>query len=160
MSSSSHGTPVPGPRYGDGARVYLTLALQDSVLVTDHFAMENFAEIHGITFPTGVAVAPDESLLYATDYFAGKVSVVDLAQKTVTATIPVGPDPYGAALSPYGDRLYVAHFGSDSVIDTTNLTVICTIPVPDGPRGVAVNHGGTRLYVTNFFADSVTVIEL
>jgi YVTN family beta-propeller protein len=145
----------------DGGRVYLTLALEDSVLVTDQFGMEEFAEIRGIDFPTGVAVAPDESLLYVTHYFAGKVSVVDLAQKAVTATISVGPNSYGAALSPYGERLYVAHFGSDSVsvIDTTKLTVTDTIPAAS-PRGVAVNHDATRLYVTNFFGDSVTVIEL
>ncbi|KAB1984193.1 YncE family protein [Streptomyces triticiradicis] len=62
----------------DGARVHLTLALEDSALVTDHFAMENFTEIHGITFPTGVAVTPDESFLCATNYFADSVTVIEL----------------------------------------------------------------------------------
>jgi YVTN family beta-propeller protein len=143
-----------------GGLFYWTLALEDSVLVTDRFFME-YTEIRDINFPTGVAVAPDKSLLYATNYFAGTVSVVDLARETVTATVPVGPDPYGVALSHQGNRLYVAHFGSDlvSVIDTSKLTVTDTIPVAS-PRGIAVNYDGTRLYVTNFFADSVTVIEL
>ncbi|MFG2848959.1 beta-propeller fold lactonase family protein [Kitasatospora sp. NPDC048296] len=146
----------------DGDRVYLTLALEDSVLVTDQFAKARFSEIHGIAFPTGVAVTSDENLLYATNYFADTVSVVDIAGEKVIATVPVGQGPYGVALSPAGDRLYVAHFPFDSVsvIDTTDRTVTRTIPVSDGPRGVAVSPDGTRLYVTNFFADTVTVIEL
>ncbi|RPF30116.1 YVTN family beta-propeller protein [Streptomyces sp. Ag109_G2-6] len=145
-----------------GGPLYLTLAQEDSILVTDHFGKGPNTRIPGVRFPTGVAV--DETLLYVTNFFAGTVSVVDLSRDSVVDTIPVSTGPYGVAVSHNGDRLYVAHFGSSSdsvsVIDTSSRKVVDTIPVADGPRGVAVNQDGTRLYVTNFFADTVSLIDL
>ncbi|MFF4760820.1 beta-propeller fold lactonase family protein [Streptomyces sp. NPDC001292] len=163
LSTDSHFGHSPyGVAAGADARVYLTLALEDSVLVTDAFAKPVFAVIQRIDFPTGVAVSPDETRLYVTNYFSDSVSVVDLSSETVIDTIPLSEGPYGVAVSRDGARLYVAHFPFDSVsvIDTSSLAVIDTIPVADGPRGVAVNQDGTRLYVTNFFANSVSVISL
>jgi YVTN family beta-propeller protein len=57
------------------------------------------------------------------------VSVVDTATLTVTATIPVGSEPLGVAVSPDGSKVYVANKGSDivSVIDRATLTVTATI---------------------------------
>jgi len=49
----------------------------------------------------------------------------------VIATIPVGFDPEGLAVTPDGSKVYVANFGSDnvSVIATSNEAVTGTIGV-------------------------------
>ena len=53
----------------------------------------------------------------------------------VIATIPVGNDPIGVAVSPDGTRAYVTNNINDtvSVIDTATNTVTATIPVGDHP---------------------------
>jgi len=63
--------------------------------------------------PTGVAVTPDGSHVYVTNFGAATVSVIDTTTNTVVATIPVGVNPSGVAAT---DRnVYVANFGSNTV---------------------------------------------
>ena len=86
----------------------------------------------------------------------GIVSVLDTANNTVTATVNVGNEPSGVAVSPDGTKVYVANSGSYpsykgtvSVIDTANNTVTATVNVGNEPRGVAVIPDGTKVYVAN-----------
>ncbi|MDV6278648.1 YncE family protein, partial [Rhodococcus erythropolis] len=36
--------------------------------------------------------------------------MIDTTSDTVTATVPVGADPYGVAITPDGTRVYVTNF--------------------------------------------------
>jgi YVTN family beta-propeller protein len=85
---------------------------------------------------------------------------------TVTASVPVGKNPYGVAFSPDGTRLYVANAEDDtvSVIDThsgspTYNSVNVTIPVGVAPQEVAVSPDGSRVYVTNGGDNTVSVVD-
>ena len=57
--------------------------------------------------------------------------MIDAATNTVTATIPVGADPFGVAVDPAAGTVYVTNDGGDtvSVIDVATRTVTATIPV-------------------------------
>jgi YVTN family beta-propeller protein len=68
---------------------------------------------------------------YITNKVSETLSVIDTASNTVTATIPVGIEPFGVAVSPDGSKVYVGNTVSDtvSVIATATNTVIATIPV-------------------------------
>ena len=59
------------------------------------------------------------------------VTVINTATNTVVATIPVGSQPIGAAVTPDGTRVYVTNTASNtvSVINTATNTVVATIPV-------------------------------
>ena len=46
---------------------------------------------------------------YITNTGSNTVSVIDTATNTVTATIPVGGEPYSVAVSPDGSKVYVAN---------------------------------------------------
>ena len=59
-------------------------------------------------------------------YDAGTVSVIDLKTKKITATIDVGNEPEGIAVSPDGKKIYVADFGTFYYTDPGNLSVIDT----------------------------------
>jgi len=93
------------------------------------------------------------------DGYGGSASVpVTVAIKPlnpITATIPVGENPRGIALSPNGTRLYITNLSSNSVsvIDTVTNNVVATIPVGDssfnGVYAVAVSPDGSRAYVAN-----------
>jgi YVTN family beta-propeller protein len=69
----------------------------------------------------------------------------------IIATIPVGNDPAGVAVSPRAARAYVTNGGSGSVsvINTATDRVIDTIAVGGYPAGVAVSPRAARAYVTN-----------
>ncbi|MFC5881829.1 beta-propeller fold lactonase family protein, partial [Streptomyces virginiae] len=111
--------------------------------------------------PQGVAVSPDGTRAYVTNYGADTVSVINTATNTVVATVPVGDAPQGVAVSRDGTRAYVINAGDDtvSVINTATNTVVATVPVGDAPREVAVSPDGTRAYVTNANDDTVSVIN-
>jgi YVTN family beta-propeller protein len=103
---------------------------------------------------------------------SGTVSVIDTATHTVVKTIEVGLHPVGMALSPKGDRVYVANANSDtvSVIDTATDTVTKTLsvglmdrggaPVLGGsPNAVTVSPDGRTLYVANASQNAVAVVD-
>ena len=96
---------------------------------------------------------------YITNGESNTVSVIDTATNTVTATVPVGSEPEGIAVSPDGTGVYVANLKSNtvSVIDTATNTVTATVSVGNNPHGVAVK--GTKVYVTNYGDTTVSVID-
>jgi YVTN family beta-propeller protein len=70
----------------------------------------------------------------------------------VIATIPVGVNPDGVAITPDGGRAYVANNGSNtlSIIDTATNRVVATVPVGEtgiGLTEVAITPDGSYAYV-------------
>jgi YVTN family beta-propeller protein len=90
------------------------------------------------------------------------VSVIATATNEVTATIAVGANPFGVAVTPDGSTVYVANaaFGTNTVsaIATATNRVTATIPVGSEPGGVAVTPDGSKVYVANFLSNNVSVI--
>ena len=80
--------------------------------------------------PNNVAITPDGSLAYTTNFaLYGTVTVTNTSTHTVTATIPLGRYPTGVAITPDGTTAYVASYedGTVSVIDIASNTVTSTI---------------------------------
>ncbi len=90
----------------------------------------------------------------------GSNSVSVIAGNKVVATIPVGNQPRGLAVSKDGKRAYVA-LGKDSavaVIDLATHRVIDRIPVGSDPEQVAVDADDRTLYVSNVALDSASAV--
>ncbi|HYC38454.1 MAG TPA: YncE family protein [Usitatibacter sp.] len=77
------------------------------------------------------------------------VAVVDLASRSIVATIPVTRNPAFIAANPAGTRMYVSSISDPavSVIDTASRSVVTTITTPAVAAGVAVNPAGTRMAI-------------
>ena len=80
----------------------------------------------------------------------------------MSATISVGDNPKGVAITPDGTKAYVTNldYHTVSVINTATNTVSATITVGDGPYGVVITPDGTKAYVTNRRDGSVSVIKI
>jgi len=82
------------------------------------------------------------------------------AAPAVSATIPVGTDPFAVAVNPVTGTVYVVNAGSNSVsvISGRTDTVTATIPVGSEPLAVAVNPVTGTVYVANEISGTVSVI--
>ena len=114
--------------------------------------------------PFGVAITPDGTKVFVTNYGSNNVSVINTATNTVIATITVGSQPQGIVLSPDGTKAYVANqsiigIGSVSVINTATNTVAATITVGYQPQGLAISPDGSRVYVANVNSNNISVIN-
>lgn len=132
-----------------------------------------FAFLIGLAvFSLGLGAAEAQNA-YITNYTDGTVSVVDTANQSVVATIPVAPSNSalsGVTVTADGSKVYVTWSTSSSgtvtgmvsAIDTTTNSVVATIAgVGAGPAGLAVTPDGRKLYVGDIdFSDSnVYVID-
>jgi YVTN family beta-propeller protein len=92
----------------------------------------------------------------------GLVSVINTASNTVVATVTVGVDPFGVAVTPDGTHAYVTNLSSNtvSVIDTaTNTVEAAAVAVGTEPIAVAVTPDGKHAYVANLSSNNVSVID-
>jgi YVTN family beta-propeller protein len=87
--------------------------------------------------------------------------VIDTASSSVIDAVGVGNAPFGVAVTPNGQAVYVTNNGDNtvSVIDALHLTVIKTITVGSGPYGVVVTPNGAKVYVANRGTNTVSVID-
>ncbi len=92
----------------------------------------------------------------------GSVSVLNLATKTVTATISVGAHPYGIAAVPSLSEVLVANSGDNNmnVIDTTNNTVLATATLGTTPDAVAVTPNQRTAIISNEGDNTVTIVRV
>ncbi len=112
--------------------------------------------------PFAVVIHPDNRTAFVAN--RGDATVVEIdgigtPGAHVAASVDVGSEPTGLALSPTGAKLFVAEWaeGRVSVIDTASMTVTASIDGLRNPRAVAVTNNGDdsdddeTLVVTEFF---------
>jgi len=163
------GRTLVDPRFA-----YVTNAFAPSVAVVDTVTNQVTATID---FPTGsvpfaAAMLPDLEKVYVTSLDAFStcgdntgVFVIDTASNAIAAgPIAVGCEPTGIAITPDGQRAYVASQLSDSisVIDTATDSVSATILTPDGGglASIAISPDGLRAYATGLGQSPVLVIDI
>src|SRR5438093_12856929 len=109
--------------------------------------------------------AAAQSYAYVPTHKSNSVSVINTANNSVVAVIPVGVQPLQAAISPDGAFAYVTDSGwflsnnYVSVISTADNTVVTTIPVGRFPVGVAFTPNGALAYVANQNSNDVSVLD-
>jgi YVTN family beta-propeller protein len=145
----------------DGTLAYVTNANDNTVSVIDTASNKVVATIPVGNSPVAVAITRDgidpyerddrhQPLAYVTNSADNTVSVIETTSNTVVATIPVGNEPNGVAITRDGTKPYehddrhqplpyVTNFADNtvSVIDTSSNKVVTTIPVGNAPISVA-----------------------
>ena len=86
---------------------------------------------------SGAAMAQNA---YISNQTSNSVSVINTATNAVVATVVVGTNPFGVAVTPDGTRAYVANTSSSSnsvsVINTATNTVVATVAVGNNPTAL------------------------
>ena len=132
----------------------------DGVGLFDLASRKLVGVVRGVANPEQLAISRS-GLIYAGSEAAGAVVILDPRAHKVVASIPVGDEPEGVALSPDGRFLYVTLEGDDSVavIDVATRRVIARAPVGGRPRSIAFSPDGARAYVTDELPGAVTEMD-
>ena len=108
--------------------------------------------------PIGVAITPNGDYAYVTNSGGSSVSVIYTVANTVTATIPVGYEPYDVAAT--NGFAYVTNVGSSTVSVINPVTLLETLPSSFyAPWGVTLTPSGDYAFVTSGSYDSVSGIN-
>ncbi|MBN1664483.1 MAG: fibronectin type III domain-containing protein [Deltaproteobacteria bacterium] len=136
-----------------------------SVFLSAAYAHAETSPPEGILIESGlrgIAVNPLTNQAVITNEKAATVSVINLGDGSVVATIPVGKEPYGVAIDPAINMAAVTNVGDNtvSVIDLTGRRVISTLPVGKYPTGIAIEPQNHTAAVTNLKDNTVSFINL
>ncbi len=174
----------------DGKTLYVALNLKHALAVVD-VSSRRVTEVPVGSYPYGVIVSrkiyvsnwggrrPEKGDLVEGDFpvvldkrgipASGTVSVIDPGTRRVLRHIDVGLHPSAMALSPRGDRLYVANANSDSIsvidtakdrpVGTINVRIYQSAPLGSAPNAMAVSRDGRTLYVANGANNAVAVVS-
>jgi len=88
--------------------------------------------------------------------------VVDLEAQTVQRALPTDQEiSHMVAVTPKGDRAFVANIGSGTVtaLDLNGRSAPVHVATGEGAEGVAVTPDGAQVWVTNRAEDTVTVLD-
>jgi YVTN family beta-propeller protein len=148
----------------DGRRLYVSASGSVAVIDPEHFRVVAAVKVPGQ--PQGLAVHPNNQVLYVANAQDGTVGIIDTATAFQTSTVQVGGLPQHLAISPDGKRLYVSGMslgektpGTLSVIDTTTNQVVGALAVGRGAGSVAVTPDGATVYLTLSKEGSVVVVD-
>ena len=148
----------------DGQRLYVSASGGVAVVDPENFRLVAAVKVPGQ--PQGLAVHPNNQVLYVANAQDGTVGIVDTATAFQTSTIQVGGLPQFLAISPDGKRLYVSGMrlgertpGTLSVIDTTTNQVVGSLEVGRGAGSIAVTPDGASVYLTLPKESSVVIID-
>jgi YVTN family beta-propeller protein len=106
------------------------------------------------------SVAPPQKYVYAANLTENYIAVINPTTLAVVKHFAV-PNPYGIAISPIGQRLYITDWNEASVtvLNSQSGEFLATIPVGIIPEAVAVTPNGRYVYVGNVGSFDVSVID-
>ena len=150
--------------------------------------------IKGFSGPFGIAITPDGKFAYVTNFGSNNfspigggiapdvvsgttVTAVNLSNNTVEATITLGNQPAGVAITPDGRFVYASNYntfylganftdltagpGTVNIIDVCTNTVLCPVLITGAsPSAIAISPDGTRAYITNYTSNNVNVFNI
>lgn len=143
---------------GAGDRVYVANFADGTVSVVDTTSGAVMRTTAVAAMPAFVAALPDRA--YVT-HINGRLSMLG-RNGTLLADLNPGAagQLWGAALSPDGDRLYLADRPGNRilVLSTANNQVVDTVALPGPPYALALNPGTGHLFAVDASADRVYVL--
>src|SRR5262249_11376642 len=156
--------PVHVVNSRDGRTLFVTNFAGANISVIDAATWRHMKDISVPARPHSLVLAPEGRLACVSCCSGAAVAVLDTANATLAATIPVPSpaQPYGLALSVDGRYLYASDnfSGRLIVLDTHARSVASSVNVGLRPALIARSPDGGTLYVANGQSHSVSVLDL
>jgi len=111
----------------------------------------------------GFDVSPDAKELWTANAQDGTISVINLADKKVVATLSANVKGANRLkFTPDGTRVLVSTLGGPDlvILDAVTRQVIKRVPIGHGAAGILIEPGGNRAFVACSPDDSIAVINL
>ena len=145
--------------------VYMTNAVDDTVLAIDPATQAVVSSIRVGNRPRGIAESPDGGRLYVANEESGNVSVIETAtmRELTRIALPGAAEPYDLAVTPDGAEVWVTgHEGSGFVhiLDASLLAPAASVRVGRMPVQVAISPDGTLAYVTNEGDNRLSILDV
>ncbi len=115
--------------------------------------------------PCAMAASPDGNRLYVAEQTAKQIAVVDIANRSIVATIKLPNEPTGIAVAPNG-MLYVTCSsdlwpnGMVCEVHPVRARVLRRLPAGHGARSPVVSPVENMLFVCNPFDNDVSVVDI
>lgn len=109
--------------------------------------------------PGSLLLDPTGTKLYVFNYLSNNISLIDIASKTVTATIPTEPAPLRGTFNRKGDQLIVYYGWSPYilVIDPVSLAILRRVNAGMGISSIKVDKVTDFTYVGKSHRDKVDI---
>lgn len=120
-----------------------------------------YIEVELIPYLTGTSIPVSVNRIYVANKYSNNVSVINGFTNNVIATVSVGVKPYGIAVNPNTNRIYVTNYQNVSVIDGSTNNVIATVSIGNNSyeSRIGINVLNNRIYVVNSDDDNISVID-
>jgi YVTN family beta-propeller protein len=105
---------------------------------------------------------PSTQELFVANPGSNTVTVIDPANNSTGATLPVGNEPLGVGLDSYGSNTdQVLNFGSNNLtlVDGETNTITGWLGVGSEPMGTVYDSLQDKEYVTDYGSDNITIIS-
>jgi YVTN family beta-propeller protein len=149
---------------GERSILYVANPQNDSVTIIDGSNNNNIVgsfpygdNSSGLDFPSSIDIYESGAELYVTNTDPPSVAVISGEEGTVLNKIPLDDYPYGIAVNPHINMLYVAGSESISVIDPYLDRIVTQIPIL--AEDIAVNPKTDMVYTTNPVNSIVSVLD-
>lgn len=147
-----------------GGRSMFSVEQEDALWVMDDTAFEMVRSYDVGDRPFPPAATADGRLAFVPNYDDGTVTVLDLWNERVRATVEVGTTPSGGVVLPEGHEYAVAVRGEDRIvfINTASYSVTGELSqgIGDSPFSVVTSPDGRLAFVNNTASHDVSVIAL
>lgn len=156
--------PVPGEPAGiavdTAAARFYTVSAGSKTLRQFDLAGTLLQEVTLDGGPIGIAVQPDGTRVFVSDWYNARIWVLDATDLSVLTTLSTGAAPAGLVIDPQGTWIASADKDADqvSVFDLESLTLRHRIPVGTRPFGISVGPGG-RIFTADVGSNTVTVAD-
>src|SRR6185369_5381927 len=115
-----------------------------------------------------IAINTNDHLIWVVNPSANNVAVIRPDLNALLATIPVGKEPQGVALTPDNQYAYVANAADNSVTiiqindpawGTFSASVVTNLTTGAEPWNIVCSPDGKRVFVANSGQDTITIIN-
>lgn len=145
-------------------RLFASATGDHQVIAVDTQTLKTVGKAGPISYPDGLAYAPQQKKVFVSDEHGGVDAVIDATTNTLTATIPLGGGAGNTVYDPSSGHILVAVHGVNQlvVIEPATDKILGRYPLPgiENPHGIALDVAGRVAFVAGEENHSLAVIDL